>query len=57
MQIVPAINVFIEHGVFDTVPVEGEIAIADLASKVGIDASILSPCLPYLTAARRTDFA
>jgi hypothetical protein len=45
MQIVPAINVFIEHGVFDAVPVDGTISIADLASKVGIDANILSTCI------------
>ncbi|KAF2121669.1 O-methyltransferase [Lophiotrema nucula] len=41
-QILPALNVLIEHGVFDAVPVHGDASIDDLASKVKLDAAILT---------------
>nr|BAZ95833.1 o-methyltransferase cpaK [Curvularia pallescens] len=41
LQILPAINVLIEHGVFDAVPPEGGMSIQDVASKVKLDDTIL----------------
>ncbi|EDU47091.1 O-methyltransferase [Pyrenophora tritici-repentis] len=41
-QILPAVNVLIEHGVFDAVPPEGKMSIEDIASKVKLDATILN---------------
>nr|ARP51718.1 SAM-dependent O-methyl transferase [Phyllosticta cirsii] len=41
-QILPALNTLIEHGVFDAVPLENVVAVADIATQVGLDAGILT---------------
>ncbi|KAI9687005.1 MAG: hypothetical protein M1820_010533 [Bogoriella megaspora] len=41
-QILPALNVLIEHGVFDAVPVHGDVSIEDIATKVNLDAAVLT---------------
>ncbi|ORY18405.1 O-methyltransferase [Clohesyomyces aquaticus] len=41
-QLLPALHVLVEHGVFDAVPLQAGIAITEVAAKVKLDATILT---------------
>ncbi|KAJ8124216.1 hypothetical protein ONZ43_g9 [Nemania bipapillata] len=41
-QLLPALNVLLEFGVFDAVPIRGGVSVQDIASAVKLDRSILS---------------